>query len=135
MDQVLMFVEDNLDHHLVSESPQPLFMGELPRNWSEIPAGVVINMCGVYPKGDPGDKAVFGLPMLDILGAILPPALVISMAWVWLRPRPEVALFAWFFSAVVAAILKWQGLLTHIVVGAAISLIILIAARFMVRRK
>ena len=68
-----MYVEDSLDHHLVHDSPQPLYMGELPARWSEVPTPVVVNLCGVYPKGDPGGRMVLGLPMLDVLDRSMVP--------------------------------------------------------------
>jgi protein-tyrosine phosphatase len=68
-----MFVDDDLDHHLVHEVPQPLFMGELPSSWDLIPAPVVVNLCGVYPHGDPGGRQVLGLPLLDVLDRALSP--------------------------------------------------------------
>ncbi len=56
-----------LSHNLISDSPSRLFMGELPRDWSDVPARVVVNMCGVYPWGEPFGRVVFSLPMLDLL--------------------------------------------------------------------
>jgi hypothetical protein len=56
-----------LDHHLVSEAPSPLFIGELPRRWEEIPARVVINLCGSWPAGDPYGRVSFAMPMIDAL--------------------------------------------------------------------
>lgn len=66
-------LEAALDHHLVSPDPAPLFMGELPRDWSEIPARVVMNLCGVYPWGEPFGRVVLAMPMLDALDAGLMP--------------------------------------------------------------
>jgi protein-tyrosine phosphatase len=68
-----MSVEDFLDHHLVHDAPSNLFMGELPARWSDIPTPVVVNLCGVYPKGDPEGRMVLGLPMLDILDRSMVP--------------------------------------------------------------
>lgn len=68
-----MFVEDRLDHHLVHEDPQPLFMGELPPRWDDIPAPVVVNLCGVYPTGDPDGRQVLGMPLLDVLDRTMAP--------------------------------------------------------------
>lgn len=64
---------DQLDYHLVSAEPAPLYMGELPRRYDEIPARVVLNMCGVYPAGEPWGRLVLALPMLDVLDAELLP--------------------------------------------------------------
>lgn len=69
-----MFVDDGLDHHLVHDSPHPLFMGELPRVWDDIPTPIVVNLCGVYPEGDPAGRVVFGMPLLDVLDRSLSPA-------------------------------------------------------------
>ncbi len=53
--------------HLVSESPAPLYMGGLPTRWDDVPARVVVNLCGVMPYGD----GLFGrvaliMPLLDL---------------------------------------------------------------------
>lgn len=69
-----MFADDALDHHLVHESPQPLYMGELPSSWSQVPTPVVVNLCGVYPDGDPGGRQVYGLALLDVLDRSLSPS-------------------------------------------------------------
>ena len=62
-----------LNYTLVSESPAPLFMGELPRDWQDIPARVVVNLCGVFPWGEPFGRVVLSLPMLDALENALMP--------------------------------------------------------------
>lgn len=64
---------DTLDHHQVHDSPFPMYLGELPRVWSEIPAPVVLNLCGVYPQGDPQGRKVLGLPLLDVLDRSIAP--------------------------------------------------------------
>ncbi len=66
-------LQSTLDHHLVSSTPAPLYMGELPRDWSEVPARAVFNLCGVYPWGEPFGRVVFSLPMLDALDEGLMP--------------------------------------------------------------
>ena len=66
-------LETSLDYNLVSEDPVPVLMGELPRDWAEIPARVVFNMCGVYPWGEPFGRVVLALPMLDALDPTLMP--------------------------------------------------------------
>ncbi len=66
-------LESNLDYHVVSPEPAPLYMGELPRDWAEIPARVVVNLCGVYPWGEPFGRVVLSLPMLDALDSALMP--------------------------------------------------------------
>ncbi len=65
---------EGLDHQLVHGDPQPLFMGELPLRWDEVPAPVVVNLCGVYPRGDPQGRLVHGLPLLDVLDRSLSPS-------------------------------------------------------------
>lgn len=64
---------EGLDYHLISEEPVPLFMGELPRRWEEVPARVVVNLCGVYPLGNALGRVVHGLPMLDVMDPDLAP--------------------------------------------------------------
>jgi hypothetical protein len=56
-----------LDHHLVSAEPAPLFLGELPRRWDDVPARVIVNMCGVFPGGDPYGRWIFGMPLIDAI--------------------------------------------------------------------
>ena len=68
-----MFRRGSLDHHLVSDEPTPIYMGELPRDWEEIPAPVVVNMCGMSPGGAPYGRVVLGMPMLDSLEESLLP--------------------------------------------------------------
>jgi hypothetical protein len=62
-----------LDHHLVHESPAPLYMGELPGTWDDVPARAVVNLCGAFPSGDARGRAIFCLPMLDALDSELLP--------------------------------------------------------------
>ena len=66
-------LSETLDHSLVSDDPAPLFMGELPREWADIPARAVFNLCGVYPWGEPFGRVVMALPMLDALESSLMP--------------------------------------------------------------
>ena len=56
-----------LDYHLISSEPAPLYMGELPRAYEDIPARIVINLCGVYPVGEPFGRTVLSMPLLDAL--------------------------------------------------------------------
>jgi hypothetical protein len=65
---------DELDYHLISEGPAPLFMGELPRDYDEIPARVVLNLCGVHPPGQAFGRVVHTMPLLDVLDADMAPA-------------------------------------------------------------
>ncbi|MCA9569451.1 MAG: dual specificity protein phosphatase family protein [Myxococcales bacterium] len=65
---------DRLDHHLVHGHPHPLYMGELPGRWETVPSAVVVNLCGVYPSGDPDGRLVFGFPLLDVLDRSISPS-------------------------------------------------------------
>jgi protein-tyrosine phosphatase len=60
-----MQVGDALDHHLVHTEPTPVWMGELPDDYGEIPAPIVVNLCGVFPRGAPLGLTVLGFPMHD----------------------------------------------------------------------
>ena len=62
-----MFGSDVLDHHLISTDPAPLYMGELPRYYSQVPTEVIINLCGMQPNGSPYGNIVLSFPMLDSL--------------------------------------------------------------------
>jgi hypothetical protein len=64
---------------------------------------------------------------LDWRGAILPPALVVMLAVAMLRQKPSAsaALTGWLVGAAVAIVLKAQGQLAHIIVGAVVSLVVL----------
>lgn len=59
--------EPHLDCHVVSDSPAPLYIGELPRHWGDVPARLVINVCGTFPQGDPLGRMCFSMPMRDVL--------------------------------------------------------------------
>lgn len=59
--------EEPLDYDLISEEPSPLYMGELPRNFAQVPAAVIINLCGAYPTGTPHGLVMFNLPLHDTL--------------------------------------------------------------------
>lgn len=53
--------------HLVSESPSPLYMGALPTRWDDVPARVVVNLCGVLPYGEGlFGRVVLVMPLLDL---------------------------------------------------------------------
>ena len=58
---------DALDYHLIHEDPAPLYMGELPRRWEDVPARVVVNLCGVFPGGEPFGRIVHGFALIDAL--------------------------------------------------------------------
>jgi len=59
-------VSDDLDHHLIHEHPTPIFVGELPRTYGQVPAPVVVNLCGVYPPVQPPVRTVLSLPFADV---------------------------------------------------------------------
>lgn len=65
---------DDLDYHLVSDGPTAIFMGELPRDYDEVPARVVMNLCGVHPPGQAFGRVVHTMPLLDVLDADAAPA-------------------------------------------------------------
>ena len=64
------------------------------------------------------------LPFLDVLSALLPPALFIMLVVAWWRPRTSArtALWAWLAGAVVALVFKLQGQLLHMPLGALASI-------------
>lgn len=64
---------DALDHHLVSDAPAPLFMGELPRDYDDVPARAVFNLCGVHPPGQAFGRVIHTMALLDVLDAELAP--------------------------------------------------------------
>lgn len=55
----------DLDHHLVSAEPVPLYMGALPYAYHQSPARVVLNLCGVHPPGQSFGRVVHTLGLLD----------------------------------------------------------------------
>jgi hypothetical protein len=65
---------DSLDYHLVSDGPAPLFMGELPRDYEEVPARTILNLCGVHPPSQSFGRVVHTMALLDVLDADLAPA-------------------------------------------------------------
>jgi hypothetical protein len=65
---------DDLDYHLVSNEPVPLYMGELPYDYDEQPARVVLNLCGVHPPGQAFGRIIHTMPLLDVLDDDLAPA-------------------------------------------------------------
>jgi hypothetical protein len=60
-------VHSRLDHHLVSELPAQLLMGELPRDYEDVSAEVIVNLCGVFPPQAPLGAAVLTFTMHDSL--------------------------------------------------------------------
>jgi purine-cytosine permease-like protein len=67
------------------------------------------------------------LPFLDLLGAVLIPALVVMLltAIPARHPSKMVALVAWLAGSAAALIFKIQGNLVHLVVGAVVSIVVL----------
>ena len=65
---------DDLDYHLVSSDPAPLYMGELPRSYEEQPARAVMNLCGAYPPGQAFGHVVHTMALLDVLDEAFAPA-------------------------------------------------------------
>ncbi len=67
------------------------------------------------------------LPFLDLLGAVLIPALVVMLLTVipGHHASKTAALVAWLAGSVAALIFKIQGNLVHLVVGAVVSIIVL----------
>jgi len=55
-----------LDHHLIHEHPTSIFVGELPQTYAQVPAPVVVNLCGVYPPVQPPVRTVLSLPFADV---------------------------------------------------------------------
>ena len=71
------------------------------------------------------------LPFLDLLGAILIPTLVVMLIAVSSpRKSTAIALWAWLGGSIVALMFKLQGQLIHLVVGAAVSLVIFYGLSF-----
>lgn len=69
-----MLIDEALDFHLVSTDPTPLYMGELPWDYADVPAPVVVNLCGVFPRSAPLGTIVLAFPMHDTLDPeLLPP--------------------------------------------------------------
>lgn len=75
------------------------------------------------------------LPFLDLLGAILVPALVVMLIAVRLtKPSRTAALIAWLVGSAAALVFKIQGQLIHLVVGAVVSLVVLGLMNFLLGR-
>ncbi len=55
-----------LDHDLIHEDPYPLYVGELPTHYRQVPATVVVNLCGVFPPVGAPVRVVLSLPFLDV---------------------------------------------------------------------
>ncbi|MCA9968143.1 MAG: hypothetical protein KC423_28045, partial [Anaerolineales bacterium] len=75
------------------------------------------------------------LPFLDVLSALLPPALFIMLVVAWWRPRTSTrtALWAWLAGAAVALVLKLQGQLLHMPLGALVSIGVLLIGSYVNR--
>jgi protein-tyrosine phosphatase len=66
-------INASLNHHLVSERPAPLYMGELPHRYDHVPARVVVNLCDSWPSGSPSGRTLFSMPLFDVLDPELMP--------------------------------------------------------------
>jgi hypothetical protein len=65
---------DPLDYHLASDDPAPLYIGALPDTWEQVPARVVVNLCGMFPEGSSHRRIVHALPLVDVADeAAVPP--------------------------------------------------------------
>ncbi len=51
----------------MSDAPHRIFLGGLPPRWEDVPARVVINMCGVWPRGEPYGRVCFAMPLVDAM--------------------------------------------------------------------
>lgn len=72
------------------------------------------------------------LPFLDVLSALLPPALFVMLVVAWWKPNSSTrtALWAWLAGAAVALVFKLQGQLLHMPLGALVSIaVLLVGAR------
>lgn len=65
--------DDALDHHLVHTEPTPMYMGELPSDYADQPAPIVVNLCGVFPRSAPLGVTVLAFPMHDTVDPTLVP--------------------------------------------------------------
>lgn len=67
------------------------------------------------------------LPFLDLLGAVLPPALVVLLTTAIIQQKvpKSTALVAWLAGSGAALLFKLQGLLIHLAVGAIVSFVVL----------
>lgn len=43
-----------------------MYMGALPSTWDDIPARVVVNLCGIFPLGAADGRLIYALPLLDL---------------------------------------------------------------------
>jgi len=55
-----------LNYDQILKDPVPIFMGPLPKHFRDIPARVVINMCGEYPAGDGSQHMTLVMPLFDV---------------------------------------------------------------------
>ena len=72
------------------------------------------------------------LPFLGINGAALGPALGVMLLIHWLptKPAPRIAFLAWLLGAVVAILCQIQGQSVAILLGAGVSLLMLLVTFF-----
>jgi protein-tyrosine phosphatase len=55
-----------LNYDRILEEPVPVYMGPLPVCYADIPAKVVINMCGEYPTGEASGHMTLAMPLFDV---------------------------------------------------------------------
>jgi purine-cytosine permease-like protein len=67
------------------------------------------------------------LLFLDLLGAFIAPALVVMLLMAWLKDHPSraSALAGWLLGSAAALLAKWQGELSPVLVGTAVSIAVL----------
>lgn len=65
---------NGLDADLILSGDSPVWMGELPSTWDQVEPQVVVNLCGVTPRGDSARRRVFMLSLLDVLDEAAVPA-------------------------------------------------------------
>jgi hypothetical protein len=64
---------DPLSYDQILKEPAAIFMGPMPVHYCQIPANVVINMCGEYPAGDSSQHMTLAMPLFDVQDAALLP--------------------------------------------------------------
>lgn len=57
---------NSLNFDRILQEPVPVYMGPLPVQYEDIPAKVVINMCGEFPSGDAGAYMTLSMPLFDV---------------------------------------------------------------------
>lgn len=57
---------NSLSYDQILQEPSPIYMGPLPSYYADIPAKVVINMCGEYPGGESSEHMTLAMPLFDV---------------------------------------------------------------------